>query len=116
MNTLQTIRKAGFQVDLSNDKLHISPAQKLNQSLRDLIKNNKQEIIDSLKAEAFGLSIQVFKRLEQYLDHIEEFDEEMRNELLTECGKNPEALAWALGWINKKYPWLQTKSEPRHDI
>lgn len=41
------------------------------------------------------------KKLLDYMAAIDETDPAMIEELLTECAKNPEALAWALGWADK---------------
>ncbi len=36
-----------------------------------------------------------------YLDSIGETDQDIINDLLTECGRNPNALAWALSWTDR---------------
>ncbi len=53
------------------------------------------------KNDKASLSATDRQKLLDYMSVIDETDPEMIDELLDECGKNPEAPAWALQWADK---------------
>lgn len=101
MGALSKIRKAGFACSLAGDSFEISPASALTPNQRDFLKSHRSAIIDELRAETSGLSATDRQKLIDYMAAIDERDPEMIDELLTECGRNPEALVWALSWADK---------------
>lgn len=101
MGALSKIREAGFAVSLAGDSFEISPASALTPNQREFLKQHRAEIITELRAETSSLSATDRQKLLDYMTAIDERDPEMIDELLTECGRNAEALAWALSWADK---------------
>lgn len=101
MGALSKIRKAGFAVSLAGDSFEIIPASALTTNQREFLKQHRAEIINELRAETSGLSATDRQKLLDYMAAIDERDLEMIDELLTECSRNPDALAWALSWADK---------------
>lgn len=101
MAALAKIREAGFDVALVDDKLSINPASALTPNQREFLKSHKSEIIRELRAETSGLSACDRQKLLAYLAAIDEQYPEMIQELLEECGKDADKLAWAISWADK---------------
>lgn len=101
MSALSKIRQAGFSVALVGESFEIIPASALTQTQREFLKSHRSEIINELSAETSSLSAADRSKLLDYMAAIGETDPEMIAELLDECAKCPEKLAWALSWSNK---------------
>jgi hypothetical protein len=65
--------------------------------------NNQQDRpeISRISKISSGLTVAQNKKLLAYMTAIDEADPEMIDELLTECAKDANKLAWALQWANK---------------
>jgi hypothetical protein len=75
MDTLKEIRRAGFNVELVDDGIEISPARALTQQQREFIKQHKSDIVEGLKAE---------QRIFEWLSSIGADGEEI-NDTITRC-------------------------------
>lgn len=101
MGALSKIRQAGFSVALVGESFEIIPASALTQNQREFLKSHRAEIIVELRTETSGLSSADRQKLLDYMAAIDETDPEMIAELLTECGKDANKLAWILDWADK---------------
>jgi len=99
MGALSKIESAGFNVSLVGGNLAVSPASNLTQPQKEFLRSHKAEITRELKAVT--LSETDRQKILFYLDSIGETDQDIINDLLTECGRNPDALAWALSWTDR---------------
>lgn len=96
MAALAKIRSAGFNVQLLGESFQVSPAGALTSNQRSFLKSHKAEIMEELRIEAMPLSVCDQQKLLTYLDAIDETDQVIINEYLTECGKDSAILAMAL--------------------
>ena len=101
MSALTKIRKAGFNVALVGESFKIIPASSLTQNQREFLTSHRAEIVTELRTETYGLLAADRQNLLDYMGAIDETDPEMIDELLDECSKEPDKLAWALNWANK---------------
>jgi hypothetical protein len=98
MHPLTKIRQAGFTLAVSEGKLLVTPAKKLTDQQREFIKQHKAQIIAELKAAKNddGLSPQDKAAILRWLTFIGENNQEIIDDVLDYCSKNPEGLAYYL--------------------
>jgi hypothetical protein len=107
MNALSKIREAGFCIEIRDgEKLAVNPVEKLTESQRDFLKANKSKIIDELIQEQLlipkhktGLKPEHRQKLLDYMAFIDETDNDMIDEYLSECENNPLILQHQLEYI-----------------
>ncbi len=106
MSALIKVRSAGFTVSLDGGDLIIEPFSKLLPSQIDFLKSHKSQIIDELLAEQIpfpkcksGLKPEYRQRLLEYMAFIDETDNDMIQEYLAECERDPLVLQHQLEFI-----------------
>lgn len=86
MSALAKLREHGQKAEACGDKLIVYPSERLNDELRDYIRQCKAEIVTELEELA----------LNRWLDHIGEFHQPSRDECLERCRLDPEVRAYFL--------------------
>jgi hypothetical protein len=106
MSALNKVRSAGFTVSFDGDDLLIEPFSRLLPSQIDFLKSHKSQIIDELLAEQIpfpkrktGLKPTDRQRLLDYMAFIDETDNDMIDEYLSECERDPLILQHQLEFI-----------------
>ena len=103
---------ANFERSNQQDRPEISRISKISNPVEVSTEIGTAEISKISKISS-GLTEAQKSKLLDYMAAIDERDPEMINELLTECGKDVDKLAWALNWADKV---LAAQAQPEQGL